>query len=303
MITDEELLRRMRVESRWTESLSASADQWEMIEARRARGERVTIPDAPIAKGTTLLWRLAWPVAAAAAALLAMYVPLQRDTSPRPGVEAGPSPGPAVFAPGLLFGQTTSQPHFATLGASAGERLEPGRWVYAAAVPNQTRPSDTLMVYSVAAADYSGKPAWLVLTGKQLEGKAAIFADSTWMSRDSLMVLEYRTDTLDTSRPLPGNILAVLQGASLSTEWKSSIPILSGTPGSLVHSWMNLRVYGVDEIEVPAGRYSCWRVGFHPNNGFYFWISKEGWPIRQGMSRTDDFAFGEMNLALVRKEP
>lgn len=80
-----------------------------------------------------------------------------------------------------------------------------------------------------------------------------------------------------------------LQAMQLSADWKGSIPLPSS---SFEHGratlWLNLVVDGQEEIVVPAGRFTCWRIRTtfgnkpveqynpeHPQPGFYFWLSQD----------------------------
>jgi hypothetical protein len=319
MTRDDELERRIRAAADTLQSAAPSAVQLERILARRARGERVTLPAASSRPGRPALRWFMLGAAAAAVLLLAYFPSLLDGPSPpigpqRPDTMAVVGSGKAEGGPGTsrewrlvsavpLMAQTSIEPKFPVLGASTGLRLRPGRWVYTTQPPRDEAPYDSLLVYSVSQSQVGERPAWLLLAGKQLEDGPTIFAESTWVAREEFEILAYHEDTLSHWRPVPAGILALLQGSDLSLDWKGSAPLLqSSQEGVVVRRWWNLRVYGTEKIDVPAGRFSCWKVGFSPSNGFFFWISRNGWPVRQGMSREDDLAYGKMNLFLVSGE-
>ena len=132
------------------------------------------------------------------------------------------------------------------------------------------------------------------------------------MTRNGLELLGYHAPAVEEQwQPLPALVLAVLQAADLSADSAISVPITRPSDDSVaVRFWVNLRIHGEEVIEVPAGRFTCWKVSLHrgrgrfnPGLGFFFWISKsERWPVRQGMAKLDDLSFGKMNLQLLRSE-
>jgi hypothetical protein len=300
MTTDEEFEQLLRQAAAGTVAQQPSAQQCARILERRARGERVRIP-APARRWSRSSMAWVAGLATVAAGLGATVV----STLPRPPrhPEAGQSrPAQTLLAPGPLMAQSASQPAFPPLEAGLGHRLRPGRWIYTADLTREVLPGDTLFVYALVPTTYQGSEAWLVLAGRQVQGGPAEYSDSTWLARDRLDVLEHRSDSLITWQPVPANMLAVLQAATLGSAWAASVPLLGRDQGQTRHGWINLKVYGRETVEVPAGRYTCWKVGFRPSLGFFFWISPDGVPVRQGMNRADDLAFGKMNLALLRYE-
>lgn len=293
MITDEEIAHTLRQMASRSSSPRPSAAQWDAIQRRRARGERVAIPTRAGSEATP--WLLGGAGLALLAAVLAVIV-LGRSR-PASRVEGT---GPVMLLPGTLMAQPANLPAFPVVEHLSGQGIHPGRWTYAPEPLSDAHARDTLLVFELRATTFRGSEAWLALAGKQVLGAAPVYRDSTWLSRGRLDVLGHQRDTLELWQPLVTSLQTVMMGTELDSAWKASFP-LAESP-SAGGSWFNLRVYGQETIEVPAGRYVCWKVGFRPTLGFYFWITADGSMVRQGMSRPDDLAFGKMNLALVRYE-
>lgn len=284
----EEALRAMAAR---TVAPAPSSDQWHRILARRQSGDQVPFPSAMPRLRSRTPW--IWLAAAAAVALLLSPLALRR-----------PVHRAATLAPGLLVAQRSPTPAFPVLERLDGPRLKPGRWSFAAE-PLGTGPFDTTFVYQVEPATRKGTEAWLVLAGMRVRDEPIQFSDSTWLSRDRLDPLAHWTDTTNLWKPVIGNAIALLQSVTLDSTWRASIPLLGNRTkvNDADVPWVNLAVYGEEEVNTPAGRFRCWKVGFRPSLGFFFWMRPDGTPVRQGMARTDDFAFGRMNLALVKVEP
>ncbi len=298
MITDEELVLQLRSATGWADALAPTESEWHSIRSRRMRGDRLTIPPMPRRASGNARWV---PAAVAAVLLLLAGVPLCQRWLSRSGAAA--PLGGASFAPEMLVAQTFSSPSYPALGDSIGYGLRAGRWLYSDAPPGQQRPWDTLLVYTVALGEYAGKPAWLILLGRQSAAGGPIgYADSTWMSRDGLETLMHHVAPHASPLPLAAKYFTVLQAAPLSLDWSTSVPVQAAAGGTAGRRWMNLRVYGQEEVAVPAGRFRCWRVGTSLDAGFYFWVGADSMPVRQGMRREDDYSFGRMNLYLVRRE-
>ncbi len=94
------------------------------------------------------------------------------------------------------------------------------------------------------------------LVSRIREGDHEALSSAYYQHAATLLTLDARflahhADTLNIWQPVPSSILAVLQGALLSSDWKSSVPLLaSSEEGVVVRNWFNLRVYGEEEIEV-----------------------------------------------------
>lgn len=313
MLNDQELERRIRAAARQLESPAPSQRQLELILERRRRGERVIISGPGSGAGRPARRWVTRVSAVTAAGLLLLFFLPQRNHRPPPVTDdAAEGAEPSLFALTPLAAQATSYPSFPTRESAKGIALRPGRWVYSAEPDDLMRPGDTLLVYSVERSEYAGTAAWLLLAGKQVGNHPPFFTDSTWVSREGLEPLAYHAPAVNERwQPVPAYLLAVLQAADLSADSTISIPILSTSSDSVaVQFWVNLRVHGVQVIDVPAGRYVCWKVSLHrgrgrlnPGLGFFFWISKgERSPVRQGMDDLDDLSFGKMNLQLIRSE-
>jgi hypothetical protein len=300
-VTDLEFEKTLRTVAARTVDLTPSTAQCARLLERRRRGERVRIPAQAEWKRRPWGSRIT-AMAAIAAGLGAIVVASFRNASRRED-EGRPHPPPALLIPGPLMAQPTSRPAFPVLASLSGRRLRPVRWTYTADLTRTARPADTLFVYTLLPTTYRGSEAWLALAGMQVEGRLPAYSDSTWLSRERLDVLGHRRDTLVTWQPVVSTVLTILQAAALDSAWAVSVPM----PGTVRdrqdgRSWMNLKVYGRETIEVPAGRCTCWKVGFRPSLGFFLWVDQEGVTVRQGMGRVDDYAFGKMNLGLLRTE-
>lgn len=300
MITDEELMLKLRSVTGWAESLAPTEAEWDRIRTRRMRGERLTIPPMPRRAATIARWL---PAALVALLMIALYPLGWYDSWPRSVRPASTVGGSAPFVPEMLVAQTTSRPSYPALGDSIGYGLRAGRWLYSDEPPGQQRPWDTLLVYTVAPGEYAGKPAWLILLGRQsASGGPISYSDSTWLSQDGLETLMHHVAPHVAPAPLAAKYFTVLQRVPLSLDWSTSVPVQAAAGGTTERRWMNLKVYGQEDVEVPAGKFRCWRVGASPDAGFYFWVSADGMPVRQGMRREDDYSFGKINLYLVRRE-
>jgi hypothetical protein len=313
MLTDQELERRIRHVAGLLEAPVPSQRQLELILERRRRGERVIMSGPAAGRGRmTIRWIARVSAVAVAAALLLFFIAPRLATRPSGTVGTRTLAAPSVFAAEPLAAQVSGSPSFATMEAAKGLRLRPGRWTYSAEPDAATHPGDTLFVYSVEPSEYAGAPAWLLLAGKQVKDHPPFFTDSTWVTRNGLELLGYHAPAVEEQwQPLPALVLAVLQAADLSADSAISVPITRPSDDSVaVRFWVNLRIHGEEVIEVPAGRFTCWKVSLHrgrgrfnPALGFFFWISKsERWPVRQGMAKLDDLSFGKMNLQLLRSE-
>lgn len=292
-MNDHELEQAIRTAAAAEPMPTPAGDELKRALARRARGERIAVPDRT---GASASRRRPWiPGAIAAGLALLTWQTMRNPAEGGDGI-----PGQATLLPGTLLAQGTSQALFPRLSAAPG-RLLAGSWVYTAEAPDQMRPWDVTWVYRVTQSSYQGTAAWLLLAGKQRPDSAPVFEDSTWLARDGLAALGRRRDTATTWQPVPTTFLAILQATQLSERWTGSIPVSRPGDDRAVR-WMNLKVYGRESIEVPAGRFDCWKVGFSPDLRFYFWISAEGWAVRTGMERYEDLAFGKMNLVLLRQE-
>lgn len=301
MTTDLELEKTLRALAARTVAQPPSAEQCARILDRRARGERVRLP----ARTALRRWRgnpgLA-ALAAIAAGLGVIVVAFPPDRVRRQD-EREPYSASALLAPRDLIAQPAGLQAFPRFGVGASDRLRPGRWTYTADLTREVQRGDTLFVYALIPTTYQGSEAWLALAGMQVDSTPPVYSDSTWLSRTRLDVLGHRRDTLVTWQPVASTILTLLRTAPLDATWAASVAL----PGTVQdrqngRRWMNLKVYGRETIDVPAGHCHCWKVGFRPSLGFFFWVNQDGVTMRQGMSRIDDYAFGRMNLGLVRFE-
>ena len=297
MTTDQELEETLRRLAAVGNVASPTPTELARIAERRARGDRVIIPHPgeaiPRARRIRTLW-----VAAIAAGLVLAFAVQQRQSG-------ASSLADVALVPGMLVAQTSPTPAFPVLKLSKVSRLRPGRWVYVAE-PISREAFDTTFIYQLEPTTYKGSDAWLVVTGMQVKGSDPAFTDSTWLSRSNVVPLSHWTDTTEAWKPVFGNGLALLQSVALDSTWRASVPLLANHPdpnAADVQTWLNLAVYGEEDVLAPAGRFRCWKVGFRPSKGFFFWVTEDGTLVRQGMERPDNFAFGRMNLALLSHEP
>jgi hypothetical protein len=296
MITDQEIETALRRLAARSEALHPSPEQCEAIRQRRARGDRVTFCIEVTRGSRAVGWGIGGSALLAACLAMAVLASLrQRSNS---GNERAPS-----LLPGALMAKSSGQPAFPALEHLSGQRLRPGRWIYAAEPLSDSSSRDTLVVYELRPVSFRNSEAWLVLAGMQIHGAATVYSDSTWLSRGRLDVLAHWRDTLVAWQPLATNLQTILLATTLDSAWKASLPLLGTPQGSRDgQGWLNLKVYGREFTESPAGRCGCWKVGFRPSLGFFFWVNADGWMMRQGMSEADDLRFGKMNLVLVRFE-
>jgi hypothetical protein len=87
------------------------------------------------------------------------------------------------------------------------------------------------------------------------------------------------------------------RGMSFAPGWHGSLPLPTENPTMIASIWLNLAVDGEEELTVPAGRFSTWRLRTanpdrtipkynpeHPDPGIYFWVSKDRqWLIQMSM--------------------
>lgn len=268
---------------------SPSAGQAARILERRAQGERITIPASP----RQLLHSIN-PIVIGSLALAAAIGAIVVATRPNHAAER------PLFSPGELMAQPTTHPEFPVFSAPT-RPLQPAQWVYSSEPLDQIRPWDQLFVLRQVQSKYQGSAAWLLIAGTKAPDSAPVFTDSTWAAREGLALLAHRRDTTIMVQPLPSLMLAMLQSAELSEDWKASIPLPMRRQSSNETAWMNFKVYGTEMVESPAGTFKCWKVGFSPEIRFYFWVNEQGWVVKQGTGRLD-MEYGKMNLLLVRRE-
>jgi hypothetical protein len=94
---------------------------------------------------------------------------------------------------------------------------------------------------------------------------------------DAPLVLLYRSD-----------LTLLLQALPLKRGWRGSvysIRLVGPDPGKAPFVPLDLRVVGSDRIEVPAGRFDCWKVDLHESKEtesvLTLWVSKDrGWLVK-----------------------
>ena len=164
------------------------------ILARRAAGERVTLPAAPPRRFPV------WLLAGAAAAVLATLVVSRAGREPRqaaapqtatPDTMLQVTEMGGFFLPEPLLAQATAEPRYERVPASGGERLRPGQWFYTSPMRDRPYlPSDTAYGVAIERSTWDGHPAWLTLGGRLLpSGKVVWGQDSLWLTSDSLRPL------------------------------------------------------------------------------------------------------------------
>jgi hypothetical protein len=328
MNTDPELEARLRALAEQEPQPRTSDAVLHGILARRAAGERITLPVAAPRRFPV------WLFAGAAAAVLVALV-FSRTTRELQQVAAFPPSTPdtalqvtemgGFLLPAPLMAQATREPRYQRVPESGGDRLRPGRWFYTQrGLGRLTNVGDTLSAYGIARSTYQGADAWIFLGGRRFPDGRTDWSDTTWLSRDSLRPYArvarigesgrieetWREDgvligetvngyTAWRTRPhrYPGfvttegapmrwhQLLARLQTADMAPGWKGSLAI----PGVMVDGrhqmFLDVAVIREEIIEVPAGKFDCWKVGLgrEEKNGLFFWVSKDrGWLVAIG---------------------
>lgn len=152
---------------------------------RRARGERVALTD----RASRGYWRYGL-AAAAAAATLVIFGPLTTRDRPAPG--SGTAVGQVAstaLMPAQLMAQGASHPSY-PIAVLDGREVRPGDWTYAVLRGNATfAGSAAVQRMRVRSAEYSGRPAWLVLTRPTPDSSALHWLDSAWVDKGNLRLL------------------------------------------------------------------------------------------------------------------
>ncbi len=215
------------------------------ILARRAAGERVTLPAAPPRRFPV------WLFAGAAAAVLVTLVVSRAGREPRPAATP-PTATPdtmllvtemgGFLLPAPLLAQATREPRYQQLDDPVGQGLRPGRWFYTQrGLDRVARAGDTLIAYGIARSTWQGADAWIFLGGRKFPDGRTDWSDTTWLSHDSL-------------RPYA-------RVARL------------GESGRIEETWRNDGVL----IGETVNGYTAWRTRPHTYPGF---VTTEGAPMR-----------------------
>lgn len=289
--------------------LQPRAEVWIEIAARRTAGERPELPD-----DRSLGNRLQWRTLAAAAVLLILTL----TPSVRQRPSDGPHPQPAAAGPATssfsmedLVAQGTPRPAFQTVAGRLGLRVQGGSWFYQVVGKNGELMGGR--IYQSISTVLEGQPAWLLISP---------LTDSLWVTRDSLRPImrvhpvsagrmqefyhgdeilsgltmngftSWTSELADSTQSLEwamvrqGDLVAILQAIPLHRDWKGSIPLTSSPFG---RTWYNLEVEGEEEVQVPVGRFACWRLKLvlqptrtfgtyyenHPVPRITLWVSKD----------------------------
>lgn len=238
MNSDSELERRLQAMAGTEVTPMPNRTALSTILARRAQGERLTLPTTAVG-GFPLYW---WVTGLAAAAALTIWlVRTDRGTLPvTDGQEqlapAGGAPPGAEFnflLPLPLMGQVSTSASFPRLDDAVGTRLTPGRWFYTRRGHEPIgRPTDTLIAFGIERSSYSGTDAWTFLAGIRDPRGRVVWSDTTWLNRESLRPFA------QVRRPAPGYRIEqtwraddILIGETRNgfTSW-SSAPLVNSNP-------------------------------------------------------------------------
>jgi hypothetical protein len=215
-----------------------------------------------------------------------------------------------------------------------GRELRPGHWTYGW-IHGDSAAGESFR-YSLVHSIYEKSPVWLLTSSLQLSDSGWRSTDSLWATIDSFRPLyrvgrtsnngriehTYREHEVLIGRTVNGytswtvkplrdsttdtrnggiirmpDIAMAMRGLPLSATWTGSLPLPTETGALLSNIWLNLAVDGEEEVTVPAGRFTCWRLRLahpgrsaprydptNPEPGLYFWVSQnEQWLIRLGM--------------------
>ena len=323
-MTPDELEERIR-DAMTGEHAALRPALWDQVIARRRQGQRVVLPLAR--PGRRLRVAIVTLTAAAVLLLVPFFEHREAGEaggrrSVAPAMPNGPDDN--LFLPGTLMAQSSSQPAYAPVAGRSGE-LRPGKWTYGTSRGDE--PVRALFRYALARSEYEGRSAWLLTSSFASPDLGWRGKDSLWATIDSFRPLfrvgravnngrieqTYREhevmigttqngytswivkplrDTASDNRN--GGLIRIpdfsllLRTTPLAGGWKGSVPLPTESEGELASIWLNLAVDGEEVIEVPAGRFICWRIGLvqpngtspkydpaSPDDGIYIWISKD----------------------------
>lgn len=307
MTVDHDFEARLRAGAAGLTGPAPSQAALDRILARRRAGERI-----PLAPHSSIPWRpiMRWTLlATAAATLLTVALP---HRSP---------PAETLVLPGALYAAAVDRPSFPVVAPS--RPLAAGRWRYIfAGAPSEAPDSAVIWEVSVAAARLDTLSTERYVYGGNERGGTGLAADTLWLrgadlrpvalhaahlfgrpaeveyhpdqalqstvsmpdsASDSASTGPRRFDHLETTfghnhlwRPL---LDAVLRSAALADGWRGSmwLPMFGD------NLWIDLQVAGSETIDVPAGRFDCWKVRVGLHGGIYAWVSKDRrWLVRLG---------------------
>jgi hypothetical protein len=231
------------------------------------------------------------------------------------------SPVETLVLPGALYAAAVDRPSFPIVVPD--RPLAAGRWRYVfAGEPSQAPDTAVMWEVSVAAARLDSLPAERYVYGGTERGGTGLAADTLWLRGADLrpvalhatrlfgrpLEVDYHPDQALQSIPsLPDSgsdssrkgsrrfdhlettfghnhlwrptLDAVLRSAALADGWRGSmwLPMFGD------NLWIDLQVAGSETIEVPGGRFDCWKVRVGLHGGIYAWVSKDRqWLIRLG---------------------
>jgi hypothetical protein len=296
----------------------------------------MTAPDLlPRRRDRHLHWIL---VGAAAAGLALLIPILQHEEPQRAATRHSPPAAPDghFLLPAALLAQGTELPAFQSIMRSDTRGLHEGTWTHGQVRNGSVaaRYTYTLEHASLAGAPAwlvissykEGQEGWSSLDSLwarpdsmtpllRVSRTDSIRTERTYRDADILVgttvngytswKTEPLVDPLAASRGSLYQILKMpevaiqLQAAQLNEHWTGSVPFPArGMDGKPRTFWLNLSVDGTEEIEVPAGRFNCWRIAIYlgarperPSTPAYhrpqvnYWVSRDQqWLIRIGFS-------------------
>jgi hypothetical protein len=206
--------------------------------------------------------------------------------------------------------EISTHPRFQTLRDPSGLRLKPGRWFYRQTSPIPGSNPRGVSGWAISRGEYQGRPAWLFLWGSGPNPEAVAWADTMWMTRDSLreiarvgrlgdggrveeiysddgvMIGEthngYTSWTGRTRRSYshevkggaiirPYSLLTTFLTTDLGPEWKGSLEFPGVyLDGSTLRHYLDVAVVRAEMVTVPAGHFDCWKVGLGREGNGFF---------------------------------
>lgn len=302
------------------------------IIVRRRNGERVVLPVEP-KRG-----RRPWIAAGIAAAALVLVAPLLQPREPSGHVaipaRMAPRQGESFMGPASLLAQSTATPSFAPLTSARG--LREGRWTHGEMRDGKAKSTYTYALqhseyqsgpaWLVVSTFREGEGGWSKVDSLwagpdsvtplfRVSHTDSIRTERTYRAEDILTgttvsgYTSWKTEPLEDPLGIAGGplysvlrmpeIAIRLQSAALDKGWTGSLPFRGLGQDMKVHTfWLNFAVDGTEEIQVPGGRFDCWRIalslGFRPQASpdstsrapmIRYWVSRDKqWLVRIGFN-------------------
>jgi hypothetical protein len=308
------------------------------ILAERAAGERVLLPSAEDRRPAFSRVQKVGGAALAAAAVVAILIPLRHVGSHPDAGDALPVAGGGWLTADAYAAQPGITPPVTGID---GTRVRPGRWTYEMRTVRGGRVVGGVErgAVEVRPASFEGRQAWSISDG--WGGHADDLRETTVMDARTLRPLHriarnvgyshyvveqwFPGDSVRGTMTAPGKrhviarrlparggpflagegaVMALMRAVRLAPGWRGSLSTLGwGAVESDLAYPVALRVDGEGRIRIPSGTFDCWRVragaGPHPRA---FWVRKSDQvPI---LSRTNPAADGTASeWVLVAEQP